>query len=49
MSMLNPFADQVRAFSDDDLLAAYERTTGEPGNPEAETLLAEIKRRGLDV
>ncbi len=49
MSLLNPFSDQVRAYSDEDLLAAYERTTGEPDNSEAETLLAEIERRGLDV
>lgn len=31
------------------LLAAYERTAGEPGDGVADTLLAEIKRRGLDV
>ncbi|SFP98480.1 hypothetical protein [Sphingomonas rubra] len=32
-----------------DLLAAYQRTDGEPGNPEADALLAEIERRGLDI
>jgi hypothetical protein len=35
--------------SDADLLAAYQRTNGEPGNAEADALLAEIERRGLDV
>jgi len=49
MSILNPFADQVRAFSDEEVVAAYERTNGEPDNKEAEMLLAEIERRGLDV
>lgn len=49
MSILNPFADQVRAFSDEDLLRAYENTNAQPDNPEAETLLAEIERRGLYV
>lgn len=46
---LDTFADQVRAFSDADLFAAYQRTDGEPGNPEADALLAEIKRRELDI
>ncbi len=49
MSIFNTFADQIRAFSDADLLAAYERITGEPGNPEADALLAEIERRNLGL
>lgn len=35
--------------SDAELVAAYQRTDGEPGNPEADALLAEIERRGLDL
>jgi hypothetical protein len=35
--------------SDSDLLAAYQRTTGEPGDADADTLLAEIERRNLDI
>jgi hypothetical protein len=31
------------------LIRAYQRTTGDPGYPEADALLAEIERRGLDV
>jgi hypothetical protein len=34
---------------DKDLLAAYQRTTGEPDNPEADALLREIERRHLDA
>jgi hypothetical protein len=41
--------EQVKAMTDAALLAAYQRTEGEPGNPEADALLAEIKRRELDV
>ena len=39
----------VRQMSDADLLAAYQRTTGEEGDAEADALCAEIERRGLDV
>jgi hypothetical protein len=35
--------------SDEELLRAYQRTTGEPGDPEADALLAEIWKRELDV
>lgn len=35
--------------SDEDLLAAYEQTSGAPGDEDADALLAEIKRRGLDT
>jgi hypothetical protein len=41
---LRPFG-----LSDADLLAAYQRTDGEPGNPEADALAAEIKRRNLNL
>lgn len=37
----------VRAMSDRDLLAAYQRTDGE--SKEADVLCAEIERRGLDI
>ena len=39
----------VRDLSDEDLLEAYERTSGEEGDAEAMVLLAEIQRRGLDL
>jgi hypothetical protein len=35
--------------TDQDLLAAYQRTNGEPGSAEADALLAEIERRNLDI
>ncbi len=31
------------------LVTEYRRTNGEPGNPEANALLAEIERRNLDI
>jgi len=34
--------------SDSDLLAEYQRSGEEPGNPEVEAILAEIQRRNLD-
>lgn len=47
------FAEQVAsifaAMSDGDVLAAYQRTDKQLGNPEADALLAEIERRGLDA
>ena len=42
--MTNP-----RDMTDEELCAAYQRTSGEPGDAEADALLAEIQRRGLDV
>ena len=33
--------------SDHELCASYKRTSGKPGDPEADALLAEIERRGL--
>lgn len=44
--------DQTLRFmkvSDRELLATYQRTVEEPGNPEADALLAEVERRGLNV
>ena len=35
--------------TDEELLATYERTSGEPRVVRTEALLAEIKRRGLDL
>lgn len=43
------YAAHVRVLSDAALLAAYQRTSGEPGDPEAEALLAEIERRNLHI
>ena len=40
--------EQISAMSAD-LVAAYERTSGTPGDVAADALLAEIQRRGLDV
>jgi len=33
---------------DKQLVAAYQRTDGEPGNPEADALAAELQRRNVD-
>lgn len=41
--------EYLREWSDADLLAAYQRTDGAPGNAQAEVVLAEIERRDLDV
>jgi hypothetical protein len=41
--------EQVKAMPDEDLLLAYQRTAGEPGNQTADGLLAEIKRRNLAI
>ncbi|NYD88734.1 hypothetical protein [Sphingomonas melonis] len=51
--LLNHIRDKVfpsrRALNDDALLAAYQATDGEPSNLEAAALLAEIRRRNLDI
>ena len=44
-----PINDAPADLCDRDLLAAYQRTSGEPGNPEVEAMLAEIEKRGLDI
>ncbi len=41
-------AAAVGALPDADLLAAYQRTDGEPGNPEADALAEELRRRNID-
>jgi len=41
--------DQLKAMSDEDLLTAYQRTSGEPGDVSADALVAEIQRRNLDI
>lgn len=41
--------DQLKAMSDEDLLAAYQRTSGEPGDGSADALIAKIERRNLDI
>ncbi|WP_269450413.1 hypothetical protein [Sphingomonas sp. CCH5-D11] len=41
--------EEIASLSDRDLVAAYQRTTGEPGDAEADALLAEIARRNLDL
>lgn len=41
--------EEISALSDRELLAAYQRTTGEPGDAEVEALVAEIQKRDLDV
>jgi hypothetical protein len=39
----------LATMADADLLRAYQRTDGAPGNRAADALLAEVERRGLDV
>ena len=39
----------LATMADADLLRAYQRTDGVPGNPVADVILAEIERRNLDV
>lgn len=41
--------EDIESLTDRDLLAAYQRTNGEPGDAEADALLAEIQRRELDI
>ncbi|WP_198352535.1 hypothetical protein [Sphingomonas sp. MA1305] len=36
-------------WTDKQLLDAYQRTSGEAGDPEVEALLAEMQRRDLDI
>lgn len=40
---------ELAELSDADLLAAYQRTAGEVGDPIADALAAEIERRKLDT
>lgn len=41
--------DVIEFLDDQSLLEEYQHTDGEPGNPLVEDLLAEIKRRNLDI
>jgi hypothetical protein len=49
--MANPreSPDDYSLLSDNQLLEAYERTCGTPGDAHVDALIAEIKRRVLDV
>jgi hypothetical protein len=49
--MVNPHEspDDYGRLSDADLLEAYERSGGTPGDEHADALVAEIHRRELDV
>lgn len=40
---------QPAAMTDEELLDTYEATSGRPGDEWADELIAEIKRRNLDV
>lgn len=44
-----PANPSLSTYSDIDLLARFQRTTGERGDAVANAILAEIKRRGLDT
>lgn len=39
----------LELWTDKQLLDAYQQTSGEPGDAEADALLAEIQRRDLDI
>jgi hypothetical protein len=43
------FNRQIAVLPDADLLRAYQHTSGEPEDPSADALLAEIELRNLDV
>jgi hypothetical protein len=45
----SPLNDAPAEMSDCDLLAEYQRTGGEPGDPDVHAILDEIIRRGLDI
>jgi hypothetical protein len=51
MKQSNPFKvnDDPAEVSDRDLLAEYQRSGGEPGDPDVDAILDEIIRRGLDI
>ncbi|MDY7525358.1 hypothetical protein [Sphingomonas sp. 10B4] len=35
--------------SDAELIAEYQKTDGDPANPDVEAIVREIERRGLDI
>ena len=41
--------ERIPAMSDAELVDAYQKTDGEPGDPVADALCQEIERRGLDI
>jgi hypothetical protein len=41
--------DDPKTMSDADLIAAYQSTSGRPGDPVVAAILAEIKARNLDI
>ena len=43
------YDQQLKAMSDADLVAAYNRTVGNVDDPDTDGLLAEIERRNLDL
>lgn len=47
--MPEPEPIDPKQMSDRDLVAAYVMTEGDPDDPRAEALLAEIERRNLDI
>ena len=47
--MSEPIDSYLQRWTNSELLAAYQRTTGEPDDVEANRILAEIERRELDL
>lgn len=47
--MSEPIDSYLRRWTNSELLVAYQRTTGEAGDVEADRILAEIERRDLDL
>ena len=43
------YEQQLKAMSDADLIAAYNRTIGDVDHPDTDGLRAEIERRNLDL
>jgi len=41
--------DDPKKLTDEELLSAYRQSSGEAGDPISEALLAEIKKRNLDI
>ena len=44
-----PPETDLKKLTDAELITAWHRTDGEPDDPEADALAAEIERRGLDT
>ncbi len=43
------YDEQIKALTDAELLEAYERTSGKPGDAAVDALVAEVRLRGLDL